>query len=72
MEDSKMTCLDILLAIILPPLVAYRKFGCKVEFFICILLTLLGWIPGILYAFWALTSSPNGLPFLWWAYKGPI
>lgn len=30
MEDSKMTCLDILLAIILPPLVAYRKFGCKV------------------------------------------
>ncbi|KAK6805157.1 hypothetical protein RDI58_002942 [Solanum bulbocastanum] len=46
MGDSTMTCVDILLAIILPPLGVFLKFGCKVEFWICVLLTLFGWLPG--------------------------
>ncbi|KNA05325.1 hypothetical protein SOVF_191450 [Spinacia oleracea] len=44
---------EILLAILLPPL------GC--EFLICVVLTLLGYIPGIIYAIYviAFRSSPS-------------
>ncbi|XP_009799132.1 hydrophobic protein RCI2B-like [Nicotiana sylvestris] len=52
-----MTCIDILLAIILPPLGVFLKFGCKCEFWICCLLTLFGWLPGIIYAIWVLTKK---------------
>ena len=37
-------------AIILPPLGVFIKFGVKVEFWICLVLTILGWIPGMVYA----------------------
>ncbi len=40
----------ILFAIILPPLAVYLKFGIGTEFWISILLTLLFWIPGVIYA----------------------
>ncbi|KAK6911720.1 Proteolipid membrane potential modulator, partial [Dillenia turbinata] len=36
--------------IILPPLGVFFKFGLKVKFWICVLLTIVGWIPGIIYA----------------------
>jgi uncharacterized membrane protein YqaE (UPF0057 family) len=49
-------CLDILLAIILPPLGVFLKFGCNAEFWICLLLTILGYIPGIIYAVYAITK----------------
>ncbi|KAH7542882.1 hypothetical protein FEM48_Zijuj02G0122300 [Ziziphus jujuba var. spinosa] len=58
-REGTAKCIDILLAIILPPLGVFLKFGCKkmfilmhaqVEFWICLLLTLLGYIPGIIYA----------------------
>ncbi|KAJ7977798.1 Hydrophobic protein like [Quillaja saponaria] len=48
--------LDIVLAIILPPLGVFLKFGCEVEFWICLLLTLLGYLPGIIYAVYAITK----------------
>nr|AEJ20974.1 cold-inducible protein [Caragana jubata] len=50
------TCIDIILAIILPPLGVFLKFGCNVEFWICLVLTILGYIPGILYALYVLTK----------------
>ncbi|KAI7754921.1 hypothetical protein M8C21_027031 [Ambrosia artemisiifolia] len=50
------TFIDIILAIILPPLGVFFKFGCHVEFWICVVLTLLGWIPGILYAIYVITK----------------
>ncbi|KAK3030394.1 hypothetical protein RJ639_038922 [Escallonia herrerae] len=71
MEPGTATCLDIILAIILPPLGVFLKFGCKlcgirladrqnlwvqVEFWICLVLTLLGYIPGIIYAVYAITK----------------
>lgn len=40
----------IVLCIILPPLAVYLKFGISTEFWISILLTLLFWIPGVIYA----------------------
>ncbi|XP_060167433.1 hydrophobic protein RCI2A-like [Lycium barbarum] len=50
------TFIDILLAILLPPLGVFLRFNCAVEFWICVLLTLFGWIPGIIYAIWVLTK----------------
>ncbi|KAF9681441.1 hypothetical protein SADUNF_Sadunf05G0001800 [Salix dunnii] len=50
------SCIDILIAIILPPLGVFLKFGCGVEFWICLLLTILGYLPGIIYAVYAITK----------------
>ncbi|CAL5061501.1 unnamed protein product [Urochloa decumbens] len=56
MSDGTATCIDIILAIILPPLGVFFKFGCGVEFWICLVLTFLGYLPGIIYAVWAITK----------------
>ncbi|KAJ0031702.1 hypothetical protein Pint_14378 [Pistacia integerrima] len=46
---------EILIAILLPPLgVCLRHGCCTVEFCICLLLTILGYIPGIIYALYAI------------------
>ncbi|CAN6877129.1 hypothetical protein F2Q70_00032313 [Brassica cretica] len=50
-------CIDIVLAILLPPLGVFLKFGCHVEFWICLALTFLGYIPGIIYAIYAITKK---------------
>ncbi|XAR52765.1 hypothetical protein NMG60_11021017 [Bertholletia excelsa] len=55
-DESTANCIDILLAIFLPPLGVFLKFGCKVEFWISLLLTLCGYIPGIIYAVYAITK----------------
>ncbi|CAO2836849.1 unnamed protein product [Amaranthus hypochondriacus] len=56
MLDKTATCIDILLAILLPPLGVFLKYGCKAEFWICVLLTLCAYIPGIVFAIWVLTK----------------
>ncbi|CAM6009871.1 unnamed protein product [Sphagnum balticum] len=50
------TFLDVLLAILLPPLGVFLKYGCQTEFWICLLLTILGYIPGIIYAIYVLVG----------------
>ncbi|GMG99811.1 hypothetical protein Nepgr_001651 [Nepenthes gracilis] len=50
MEGSSETFLEILLAIILPPLGVFLKYRCMAEFWISVLLALSGWIPVIIYA----------------------
>ncbi|KAL9251085.1 Hydrophobic protein LTI6A-like protein [Drosera capensis] len=57
-DEGTLNCIDILLAIILPPLGVFFKYGCHVEFWICLLLTLFGWLPGIIYAVWVITKAP--------------
>ncbi|RDX82778.1 UPF0057 membrane protein, partial [Mucuna pruriens] len=48
-------CCEIMIAILLPPVgVCFRHGCCSVEFIICLLLTLLGYIPGIVYALYAI------------------
>ncbi|KAL5756040.1 hypothetical protein ACOSP7_020470 [Xanthoceras sorbifolium] len=49
------TCVDILLAIFLPPLCVYIKFGIKLDFWKCLVLTLFGYVPGICFALYAIT-----------------
>lgn len=88
-DEGTATCIDILLAILLPPLGVFLKYGCKVvklfllfhanfksklsaimlynleglifvflqaEFWICLVLTFFGYIPGIIYAVYAITK----------------
>ncbi|GAA0160951.1 hypothetical protein LIER_39134 [Lithospermum erythrorhizon] len=54
--------LEVLIAILLPPLgVGFRHGCCSCEFLICLLLTLLGYIPGMVYAVYAIVirGSPH-------------
>ena len=44
--------LRIILAIILPPLGVFFQVGFGLQFWVNILLTLLGYIPGIVHAVW--------------------
>lgn len=47
-----MDILRIIIAIILPPLGVFLQVGIGAQFWINILLTLLGYIPGIVHAVW--------------------
>ncbi|KUI52514.1 Plasma membrane proteolipid 3 [Cytospora mali] len=47
----------IILAIILPPLGVFLERGCGADLLINILLTILGYIPGIIHALYVLASS---------------
>jgi uncharacterized membrane protein YqaE (UPF0057 family) len=54
--DSQMTMdvIRILIAIILPPLGVFLQVGIGLQFWLNILLTLLGYIPGIIHAIWVI------------------
>ncbi|MAZ27579.1 MAG: YqaE/Pmp3 family membrane protein [Cytophagaceae bacterium] len=47
-----MSIVLILVTIILPPLAVAMKHGIGTTFLINILLTLLGWLPGVIHAFY--------------------
>ena len=47
-----MDVLRILLAVVLPPVGVFLQVGLGLHFWINILLTLLGYIPGIIHAVW--------------------
>ncbi|OAY69364.1 hydrophobic protein OSR8-like [Ananas comosus] len=49
--------LEILCAILLPPLgVCLRHGCCTLEFLICLVLTILGYIPGMIYAVYVIVA----------------
>ncbi|CAA2963319.1 UPF0057 membrane At2g24040-like [Olea europaea subsp. europaea] len=55
MSEGCVFLCEIILAILLPPLgVCLRHGCCSVEFFICLVLTILGYVPGIIYALYAI------------------
>lgn len=47
----------IVLAILLPPLAVLLTVGISPALVINILLTLLGWVPGIIHALWIVTKQ---------------
>ncbi|MBY6204089.1 YqaE/Pmp3 family membrane protein [Halomonas denitrificans] len=47
-----MDILRLILSILLPPLGVFLQVGIGAQFWINILLTLLGYIPGIIHAVW--------------------
>ncbi len=52
-----MNLLRILLGIVVPPLGVFLTSGISSAFFINILLTLLGWLPGSIHAIWVITKQ---------------
>ncbi|KAJ9618729.1 plasma membrane proteolipid Pmp3 [Taxawa tesnikishii (nom. ined.)] len=48
--------IKIIFAIILPPVGVFLETGCNVDFFINILLTILGYIPGIIHALYIILT----------------
>lgn len=52
-----MDLLRILIAILLPPLGVFLQVGIGKHFWINILLTLLGYIPGIVHAVWVIAKN---------------
>jgi uncharacterized membrane protein YqaE (UPF0057 family) len=53
-----MDVLRILVAILLPPLGVFLQVGIGLQFWLNILLTLLGYVPGIIHAIWVITRKP--------------
>lgn len=47
----------ILAAILLPPLGVFLQVGIGIDFWINILLTLLGYVPGIVHAIWVIARK---------------
>ena len=47
-----MMILKVILCIILPPAAAYRQVNLSIHFWVNILLTILGGVPGMVHAIW--------------------
>ncbi|MEL6464552.1 MAG: YqaE/Pmp3 family membrane protein [Pseudomonadota bacterium] len=54
-----MDLIRIILSVILPPLGVFLQVGIGKHFWLNILLTLLGYIPGIVHAVWVIARSPE-------------
>jgi len=52
-----MELLKIIISIILPPLGVFFQVGIGKHFWLNILLTLLGYIPGIVHAIWVIAKN---------------
>jgi len=52
-----MDILRIVLAILLPPVAVFLTVGVGMHFWINILLTLLGFIPGMIHALWVIVKK---------------
>jgi uncharacterized membrane protein YqaE (UPF0057 family) len=52
-----MFILKIILAILLPPVAAFLQVGISAHFWINIILTLLGGVPGVIHALWMVLSG---------------
>ncbi|KAI3849958.1 hypothetical protein MKW98_026872 [Papaver atlanticum] len=51
------TVVEVIMAIFIPPVGVLIRYGCAAEFWICLLLTILGYIPGIIYAIYVLVKD---------------
>ena len=51
-----MDLLRIILAVALPPLGVFLQVGLRPQFWLNILLTLLGYVPGIIHAVWIIAK----------------
>ncbi|KAF9071825.1 hypothetical protein BDP27DRAFT_1321435 [Rhodocollybia butyracea] len=56
--SSSNICLYVL-ALFLPPVAVFIKRGCGCDLFINICLDLLGWIPGVLHAWYIIAQGPQ-------------
>ena len=54
-----MNVIKIILAIFLPPVAAFMQVGVGMHFWLNILLTLLGGLPGMVHALWLVVTNKN-------------
>ena len=54
-----MGLLRIILLVIIPPVGVFLKIGLGLQFWINILLTLLGYVPGLIHGIWIVSRSEN-------------
>ena len=43
-----------ILCIFLPPVAVFIEYGCLCEFWVSLVLTILGWLPGVIYSYYVL------------------
>lgn len=51
-----MSCLRLIFAILLPPLGVFLTVGIRFSFWLNILFTILGYLPGIIHAVWIIAK----------------
>jgi len=56
-RKNQMELLKIILAVVLPPLGVFFQVGIGKHFWINIVLTILGYIPGIVHAIWVIAKN---------------
>ena len=59
-KEAPLEILKIILAIFLPPVAAFLQVNLTLHFWINIVLTLLGGIPGVIHALWLVLSGKSG------------
>jgi uncharacterized membrane protein YqaE (UPF0057 family) len=59
MKESSKDIFRLILSIVLPPVGVFLQVGIGFHFWINILLTLLGYIPGIIHAVWVILNYGN-------------
>jgi uncharacterized membrane protein YqaE (UPF0057 family) len=55
-RGRRMDILKIILAILLPPLAVGLEVGLSLHFWLNVLLTILGWLPGVIHAVYVIAS----------------
>jgi uncharacterized membrane protein YqaE (UPF0057 family) len=58
-KEISMDVIRILLSILIPPLGVFLQVGLGVQFWLNILLTLLGYIPGVIHAIYIIVTRPE-------------
>jgi uncharacterized membrane protein YqaE (UPF0057 family) len=56
-EEAAMDCLRVVLSVLIPPLGVFLQVGFGLHFWLNILLTLLGYIPGLIHAIWIIART---------------
>ena len=57
-----MNCLRVVLSVLIPPLGVFLTVGLGLHFWLSIVLTLLGYIPGLVHAIWIIASHRRPRP----------
>ena len=55
-DEAKLDMLRLLIAIFIPPLGVFLEVGIGLHFWLNLVLTLFGYVPGIIHAVWVILS----------------
>lgn len=60
MKKNDQELIKIIFSILLPPVAAYLQVGVTLHFVINVVLTLFGFLPGIVHALWLVLTKQKG------------